>query len=95
MHKHFDFAVFIGRFQPFHAGHLKVVQEGLKCADKLIVLIGSAWQPRNTRKPWSHQEREEMVRACLTDEENARLLCLPLMDVPYNDELWCAMYKPA
>ena len=39
-------------------------------------------------QPWSHQEREEMVRACLTDEENARLLCLPLMDVPYNDELW-------
>lgn len=88
MHNNFDFAVFIGRFQPFHAGHLKVVQEGLKCADKLIVLIGSAWQPRNTRNPWSHQEREEMVRACLSEEENARLLCLPLMDVPYNDELW-------
>lgn len=88
MHNTFDFAVFIGRFQPFHAGHLTVVREGLKQADKLIVLIGSAWQPRNTRNPWTHQEREEMLRACFSAEENARLLCLPLMDVPYNDELW-------
>lgn len=88
MNKQFDFTVFIGRFQPFHIGHLKVVQEGLKQADKLILLIGSAWQPRNTRNPWTHQEREEMVRACLSEADNARLLCLPLMDVPYNDEIW-------
>lgn len=84
----FDFAIFIGRFQPFHSGHLKVVLEGLKQAEKLILLIGSAWQPRSTRNPWTHQEREEMVRACLSEAENARLLCLPLMDVPYNDEIW-------
>jgi bifunctional NMN adenylyltransferase/nudix hydrolase len=88
MSKPFDFTIFIGRFQPFHSGHLKVVQEGLKQAEKLIVLIGSAWQPRNTRNPWSHQEREDMLRACLTEADNARLHCLPLMDVPYNDELW-------
>ncbi|MEC8009804.1 MAG: bifunctional nicotinamide-nucleotide adenylyltransferase/Nudix hydroxylase [Pseudomonadota bacterium] len=86
--KTYDFTVFIGRFQPFHMGHLKVVQEGLKQADTLIILIGSAWQPRNPRNPWTHQEREEMIRSCLSEEDNARLLCLPLMDVPYNDEIW-------
>jgi bifunctional NMN adenylyltransferase/nudix hydrolase len=85
---HFDFAVFIGRFQPFHSGHLTVVKEGLAQADRLILLIGSAYQARNPRNPWTHTEREAMVRACLTDEENTRLICMPLMDVPYNDELW-------
>lgn len=84
----YDFAVFIGRFQPFHSGHLHVVQQGLKQADQLILLIGSAWQSRNSRNPWSHAEREAMVRACLSEAENKRLLCLPLMDVPYNDEIW-------
>ena len=84
----FDFAVFIGRFQPFHNGHLQVVREGLAQAGKLIVLIGSSWQARNPRNPWLHTEREQMMRACLTTEENDRLICLPLMDVPYNDELW-------
>ncbi len=84
----YDFAVFIGRFQPFHAGHLKVVMAGLARAERLILLIGSAWQARSPRNPWTHQERETMVRACLSEEDNQRLLCLPLMDVPYNDELW-------
>lgn len=88
MQTNFDFAVFIGRFQPFHNGHLQVVHHGLTQADKLILLIGSAWQARNPRNPWSHTEREEMIRSCLSSEENQRLICVPLMDVPYNDELW-------
>ncbi|AMX02565.1 bifunctional nicotinamide-nucleotide adenylyltransferase/Nudix hydroxylase [Microbulbifer thermotolerans] len=88
MFKTYDFAVFIGRFQPFHAGHLKVVEEGLSRAEHLIVLIGSAFQPRNLRNPWTHEEREAQIRACLPAEDNRRLICLPLMDVPYNDELW-------
>ncbi len=88
MTKTFDFAVFIGRFQPFHKGHQKVVEAGLQHADKLIVLLGSAWQPRNTRNPWTHQERETMVRSCFSEADNAKILCLPLMDVPYNHEIW-------
>ncbi|WP_444928719.1 bifunctional nicotinamide-nucleotide adenylyltransferase/Nudix hydroxylase [Microbulbifer sp. SSSA002] len=88
MTQHYDFAVFIGRFQPFHSGHLKVVQCGLAQADHLIILIGSANQPRNPRNPWTHQEREQFIRESLTESDNKRLTCLPLMDVPYNDELW-------
>lgn len=88
MQRAFDFTVFIGRFQPLHNGHLQVIRTGLEKADKLILLIGSAWQARNARNPWTHQEREQMVRACLSEEENSRLLCLPLMDAPYNDEIW-------
>lgn len=88
MQNKYDFAVFIGRFQPFHNGHLQVVREGLAAADKLIVLIGSAWQARNPRNPWNHFEREQMIRACLSETDNERLICLPLMDVPYNDDLW-------
>ena len=88
MTRDYDFAVFIGRFQPFHSGHLKVVEEGLARADRLVILIGSAYQPRNPRNPWTHLERESHIRACLAGDENNRLTCLPLMDVPYNDELW-------
>lgn len=88
MSRDYDFAVFIGRFQPFHTGHLKVVTEGLARASQLVILIGSAYQPRNPRNPWTHEEREGFIRSCLTEEDNKRLICLPLMDVPYNDELW-------
>lgn len=86
--KPFDFLVFIGRFQPLHLGHLAVLQQGLAQADKLIVLIGSSWQPRSVRNPWTFSEREAMVRACFAPTEAARVLTAPLMDVPYNDDAW-------
>ncbi|HET8729917.1 MAG TPA: bifunctional nicotinamide-nucleotide adenylyltransferase/Nudix hydroxylase [Moraxellaceae bacterium] len=83
----FDFLIFIGRFQPLHLGHLAVLQQGLERAEKLIVLIGSAWQPRSVRNPWSYAEREAMVHAAL-GPMGGRVLTAPLMDVPYNDEAW-------
>lgn len=83
-----DFLVFIGRFQPFHAGHLAVVQAGLRQAGHLIVLCGSAHQPRSTRNPFTWQEREAMLRACIAPEDQSRLLVAPVMDSPYNDTGW-------
>jgi bifunctional NMN adenylyltransferase/nudix hydrolase len=84
----FDFLVFIGRFQPFHKGHLAVVEAGLQQAGHLIVLCGSSHQPRSTRNPWQWQEREQMLRASLPDSVQSRLLVAPLMDAHYNDEQW-------
>lgn len=86
--KPYDFLVFIGRFQPFHAGHLAVIEAGLEKASQLIVLCGSAHQPRTTRNPWSVAERETMIRGALSDRDNERVHVVPLMDVVYNDELW-------
>lgn len=86
--KPFDFLVFIGRFQPLHLGHLAVLRQGLAQAEKLIVLVGSAWLPRSVRNPWTYAERVAMLRACFSPEESDRLLTAPLMDVPYNDEAW-------
>nr|WP_300312171.1 adenylyltransferase/cytidyltransferase family protein [Halomonas sp.] len=88
MSRNFDFAVFIGRFQPFHNGHLHGLSNALHQADRVILLLGSAWQPRSLHNPWTHQERENMVRACLSEHDNQRLSCLPLEDVPESDDIW-------
>ena len=82
MSREYDFLVFIGRFQPFHHGHLSVVQQGLAKAEKLIVLLGSAFQPASTRNPWNVEEREQMLRACLPQDDNRRVITAPLMDAP-------------
>jgi hypothetical protein len=37
--------VFIGRFQPFHLGHLKVLRAAIDTADHVVVIIGSASTP--------------------------------------------------
>ena len=84
----FDFLVFIGRFQPFHKGHLKVLQAALVNSRNVIVMIGSAHLPRSTRNPWTAAEREEMIRACFSKQENERIHIVPLMDIVYNNEHW-------
>lgn len=86
--KAFDFLVFIGRFQPFHKGHLNVIKAGLDQAEKVIVLCGSAHQPRSIRNPWTVQEREAMIRGAIASQDNQRIFIAPLMDMVYNDELW-------
>ena len=84
----YDFIVFIGRFQPFHKGHQFVVDRALEQGQHLIILCGSAHQPRSLRNPWYVSERETTIRSCFSAEENQRIIIAPLMDVLYNDELW-------
>ncbi len=88
MSKSYDFLVFIGRFQPFHHGHLTVIEQGLRESENIIVLIGSAHRPRNSRDPWTYEERAEMIRATIGEQATNRVITAPLMDVTYNDELW-------
>lgn len=84
----YDFLVFIGRFQPFHRGHLEVLKTGLNMAEHVICLCGSAHLPRTLRNPFTFDEREVMIRQALPEAVQKRLLLAPLMDTPYNDELW-------
>ena len=88
MSKAFDFLVFIGRFQPFHRGHLAVIEAGFEQSERVIVLCGSAHQPRSVRNPWTVAERERMIRNAVRSEDQDRLFISPLMDITYNDELW-------
>lgn len=88
MNKNYDFLVFIGRFQPFHLGHASVIAQGLDQAQQVIILCGSAHQPRSIRNPWTFEEREQMIRSTLTEEQNKRVHISPLMDIVYNDESW-------
>lgn len=84
----FDFLVFIGRFQPFHLGHLKVLQQGLRRAKRMVLLCGSARQPRSTRNPWSITEVESMIRASLGEKLSGRVDVEPLVDNLYNERRW-------
>ncbi len=84
----YDYAVFIGRFQPFHIGHLFVFQEALKSAEHLIVLVGSADEARCLRNPFSFDERQAMIRQSLPSEITDRVTLLPLPDYLYDDEGW-------
>ena len=84
----YDLLVFIGRFQPFHLGHKRVVDIALRKAKKVLVLVGSAYRPRRPRNPWTWQERAKMIRASFSHTPHSKLHISPLEDFTYRDELW-------
>lgn len=61
----------IGRFQPFHLGHLHAIKFALTKVDKLWLGIGSSNKPLNKNNPFSASERREMITASL---DNSRIL---------------------
>jgi bifunctional NMN adenylyltransferase/nudix hydrolase len=91
----YHFAVFIGRFQPYHNGHHQVIRAGLRHAERVIVLCGSAFMPRSLRNPWTFEERKAMILGSFGAEEAGRLIVLPLLDSPYNDLVWIECVQAA
>ena len=86
-----DWAVFIGRFQPFHNGHLQVIVEGLKIAKKMIIFVGSPYRARTIKNPWTFEERKIQITLALLDlDENIadRVEIVPIRDVMYNNDQW-------
>ncbi|WP_269533026.1 bifunctional nicotinamide-nucleotide adenylyltransferase/Nudix hydroxylase [Chitinimonas sp. BJYL2] len=86
--REFDYLIFIGRFQPFHNGHLWTLQHALERADKVVVLCGSARQARNPMHPFTVEDREAMVRLALSEEQQSRVFVVGISDRMYNDQQW-------
>ncbi len=66
----FDIAVCIGRFQGLHLGQFALIQRALALAPKVVIVIGSAFQARTPKNPFTWQERAEMIRLALSDSVN-------------------------
>lgn len=83
-----DMAVFIGRFQPFHQGHLSVVLSAFEKARHLVILVGSARSPRCHRNPFTFDERLQMIWDSIPAHYHSRLRVKPIDDHTYNDSRW-------
>jgi bifunctional NMN adenylyltransferase/nudix hydrolase len=90
--KKYDVAVFIGRFQIFHNGQLALLRRALAAAPVCVVVLGSAFQARTPKNPFTWQERAEMIRLALPEAEGARLRFLPLRDY-YDTARWVAAVR--
>ncbi len=61
-------ALLIGRFQPFHKGHLYLIKVTLGIAEKIIIAIGSA-ASHNQDNPFSLRERLKIIHLVIDNEE--------------------------
>ena len=57
----------IGRFQPFHLGHLEALQYALSKVDRLWIGIGSSNKNPEKNNPFTATERKDMILSSIND----------------------------
>ena len=81
-------AVFVGRFQPFHLGHLEVIRQGLRIAENVIVIVGSANAAPSPKNPFTFEQRRGMILDCFAGEAKNRIKVVGVRDYYYNMDAW-------
>lgn len=86
----YDVSVFIGRFQPFHKGHLHNILEALQHSKFLVVNVGSSHSSSNIKNPFSYEFRKKLITLDLLSAgiDLSRVAVEPLSDYFYQEELW-------
>lgn len=81
--------LFVGRFQPFHLGHLDALRQILKKEEQVIIVIGSAEDDFVPENPFTASERFMMIDAALREDGVSRekYVIIPLRDIK-NYSLW-------
>ncbi len=89
-----DLAVLVGRFQPFHDAHLALLTRALAIAPRCVVVVGSAFQARTPKNPFTWTERAEMIRHALPEADRERVTIVPMRDY-YDETRWVACVREA
>jgi nicotinamide-nucleotide adenylyltransferase len=73
----------VGRFQPFHAGHLKVLHEIRRRRPEagLLLGIGSAEESYTWKNPFTAGERFEMIDRTVGAIADPRVYIVPVADI--------------
>ncbi|MBS7624140.1 MAG: nicotinamide-nucleotide adenylyltransferase [Candidatus Bathyarchaeia archaeon] len=89
MSRRFFRALYVGRFQPFHLGHLEAVKYILNNAEEIIILVGSAQESHTLENPFTAGERVYMIRLALNEigVNPSKYYIIPVIDVNVHS-LW-------
>ncbi len=96
--KPFKLAAVIGRFQLKHIGHALLFNKAASVAENVIVLIGSAFQPRTPKNPFTFAERSEMVAEHFRSSpltQGVHLTVKPIRDNVYSNSAWLSQAQQA
>jgi len=79
--------IIIGRFQPFHLGHLDALKFALSKVDNLWIGIGSSNKRNQKQNPFSAEERKEMILSSIDKliSEKIKIFYIPDLE---NHEKW-------
>jgi nicotinamide-nucleotide adenylyltransferase len=86
--------LYVGRFQPFHLGHVSVIKHILGEMDEIVLVVGSAQYSHNLRNPFTAGERITMIRGALEGQHIAcdRVWVIPVPDMHLH-MMWVSSVK--
>jgi nicotinamide-nucleotide adenylyltransferase len=81
-------ALVVGRFQPFHKGHLYLINKTFEVADKIIIAVGSS-NIKNNDNPLPYETRVAMLNKVIGHEKwtDRIIKIIPSPDDP-SDDVW-------
>jgi nicotinamide-nucleotide adenylyltransferase len=84
----------VGRFQPFHLGHLEAVRYALAHADYVYVVVGSSQSSHERDNPFTAGERISMIKSALDGNkvDPSKWMALPIPDAD-SHSLWVATLR--
>lgn len=84
---HYERGLVIGRFQPFHNGHLYLMQKALESCLEIVIGIGSS-NRQDHANPFSVQIRRKMIELFIKDKNLQRRVSsiVEIPDLPSDDE---------
>ncbi len=78
--------MFLGRFQPFHNGHLSVLETIREEVDRLLVVVGSSQYSHSFENPFTAGERVWMIEEALKAKDMSASI-IPVPDI-HRNSLW-------
>jgi len=86
----------MGRFQPFHLGHLNLVKQILEECDEVIIAITSSQFNYLEKDPFTAGERIEMIRDSLMESGLDMSRCfIVAIENQFNIATWASYLKAA
>jgi nicotinamide-nucleotide adenylyltransferase len=83
----YELALYCGRFQPMHKGHVHVAKIALKVSKQLLILVGSSQESGTTRNPFTYEIRKEKIERIFAEEvKTGRVIIAPLPDLSKDPE---------
>lgn len=73
--------LFIGRFQPFHKGHMAVIEQMTEECDSIIIGVGSAQKQRESHDPLSGGQRIDIINKVLENRLSIPFQVNPIPDI--------------
>ncbi len=90
MHGRFKRLLVVGRFQPPHMGHVRLIEHALGLSEEIVIVVGSAQDSFTFKNPLTAGERITLLRRIIMErfpDDAWRILLVPVMDINMN-KVW-------